>query len=337
MAFKNAILRRISKKHRARRNSPSLSASAKAPSAANVQHRVNTCDNSRSLSASANGPEETDVQRPSARPNEHRRGSIATVDPRVTIIPPTRPLFLPATVPLCLRHRDSFVLRRCPTKEATTSAVAATDDVNGGSDVRTGDGFGAGDGVAIQAEAAAEREERIKTRRELLRAAFMAEHRAKQNHAPCTSSQSHSSSQSASHSSLSASSSSSEQQRNDFHDDEAVEVSEGEAQAEDDAVSSEEVDSSYEDDGELTYSSSECDKDDVADPDYDPNDDAPPSMEDDGYYYYINLVEVDADVSKTNKESSGCNGVVYSINVIRLLHVLYQCAIGGSTVLPVLS
>lgn len=80
-----------------------------------------------------------------------------------------------------------------------------------------------------------------------------------------------------------------------MHDDEAVEVTEAEAQAEDDAVSAEEVDSSYEDEGEAGGSSSESEPHDAEDADYDPRDDAAPTMEDEGYYDYIDLMETESD------------------------------------------
>lgn len=69
-------------------------------------------------------------------------------------------------------------------------------------------------------------------------------------------------------------------------------MSEEQAQEEDDAVSAEEVDSSYDED-DVGTDSSESEGEDPNDEDYDPNDDAPATVEDEGFYAYVNLVKDD--------------------------------------------
>lgn len=181
-----------------------------------------------------------------------------------------------------MRGRTSFVARHCAAPTASSGALTPAHDVNVGSRGRLDDVCGVGDEGGPQEETLAEREDRLKSRRELFRAAFLAEARAKENLAQSSSLDS-------------CSSSSSERKHHDMHDDEAIEVTEEEAQAEDDAVSSEEDDSSYDDDVELSDSSSEPDADDGDDADYDPNDDPPPTVEDEGYYGYVDLVDGDTD------------------------------------------
>lgn len=58
-------------------------------------------------------------------------------------------------------------------------------------------------------------------------------------------------------------------------------------------LSSEHGESSCDDDGAVTKSSSESDEDDPNDHDYDPNEDAPATIEDLGYFAFVNFYDDD--------------------------------------------
>lgn len=80
---------------------------------------------------------------------------------------------------------------------------------------------------------------------------------------------------------------------NDTHEAEEEEVSETEAQAEDDPLSAEDVGSAYDDVGTATDSSPDSENDDPNDVDYNPNDDAPTTMEGEGFLACMNFVDDD--------------------------------------------
>lgn len=111
MAFKNAILRRIAKKHRShsRRNAPT---------------RAEGCSQGAVL-GKVGVSEERNIN--------FVRSRLSTADPHVTSLPPSRPLFLPLNV----------LYTRC----GTNTALPATSVITTSSAADVANNYNSGDGV----------------------------------------------------------------------------------------------------------------------------------------------------------------------------------------------